>query len=186
MADETRSRDSVRVRVTGRQFRHEGEEYYQGDELTVPEWQLESYSGRIERVEDVDDVEEDDETDAAVGTEDASGDTLTVDESGSSTSEALTTSSTGSDDVASTADVDEEPDTDQEDDVQDDGADEAPDDGPVVDPHPSDLTNADLEERVADVDDVELLQAIRAEEVDGENRKGAKAAIDARLDELEG
>lgn len=55
----------------------------------------------------------------------------------------------------------------------------------VVDPDPSELTNPELDDRVQDVDDVDLLEAIRAAEVAGEDRTGAKSSIDARIDELE-
>jgi hypothetical protein len=54
-----------------------------------------------------------------------------------------------------------------------------------LDPHPSDLTVDELEERIADVDDVALLDAIRNAETDAENRTTAIEPIDARLNELE-
>jgi hypothetical protein len=55
-----------------------------------------------------------------------------------------------------------------------------------LDPHPSDLTVDELEERIADVNDVALLAAIREAETDAEDRTTAIEAIDTRLDELEG
>ena len=55
-----------------------------------------------------------------------------------------------------------------------------------LDPHPDDLTVDELEERIADVDDVALLEAIRGAETDAEDRTTAVDAIDARLNELEG
>lgn len=58
------SEDTVRVRVTGRQFRHGGEEYHHGDELEVPERAIEGWEGRLERVEsDGDEEPEGDEDD---------------------------------------------------------------------------------------------------------------------------
>jgi hypothetical protein len=55
-----------------------------------------------------------------------------------------------------------------------------------LDPHPTDLTVDELEERIADVDDVALLAAIREAETDAEDRTTAIEAIDTRLNELEG
>lgn len=54
-----------------------------------------------------------------------------------------------------------------------------------VDPHPSDLTVAELRDRVGDVDDVGLLEAIHKAETDGEQRSTAIDAIEDRIDELE-
>lgn len=55
-----------------------------------------------------------------------------------------------------------------------------------LDPHPSDLNVPELEERIAGVEDVELLETIRDAEEESEDRETAKDAIDARLNELEG
>lgn len=62
------------------------------------------------------------------------------------------------------------------------------DDGVTVDeldPHPEALNVDELEERIADVDDLELLETIREAEAESQNRTTAKDAIDARLNELE-
>lgn len=141
------SDDPVRIRVTGRQFRHNGEEYLHGDELTVPRRAIEGWDGRVEVIETAEsDGESEPEADPADGSED---------------------------DAAGQADDEGGPDEDESDEV-------------VVDPHPSDLTNDELESRLADVDDLDLLRAIRAEETAGKDRTGAKDAIDARIEELEG
>jgi len=50
---------------------------------------------------------------------------------------------------------------------------------------PSDHTIPELEEVLEDVADPEALEAIREAEVEGKDRKGAKAAIDDRLEEAE-
>ncbi|KDE60622.1 hypothetical protein EL22_00070 [Halostagnicola sp. A56] len=55
-----------------------------------------------------------------------------------------------------------------------------------LDPHPADLKVSELKDRLEDVDDVELLKAIRKAEDESEDRSTAKNAIDARLAELEG
>jgi len=56
-----------------------------------------------------------------------------------------------------------------------------------IDPHPSELTVDELQERVEGVDDVEKLEAIRQLEAgDDGGRTTALDAIDERLDELEG
>jgi electron transfer flavoprotein alpha subunit len=55
----------------------------------------------------------------------------------------------------------------------------------MADIDPSDHTIAELEDALAGVDDPEALREIRDAEVDGTDRKGAKAAIDDRLDELD-
>lgn len=76
----------------------------------------------------------------------------------------------------------DEPDSDGgEEDETDDSDDEI-----VVDPDPSELTVDELRDRVTDVDDVELLKAIKGVEKAGENRETAKQALDKRLAELEG
>jgi hypothetical protein len=54
-----------------------------------------------------------------------------------------------------------------------------------LDPHPSDLTVPEVEERVADVEDAALLETILAVETAGKNRTGAKDAIETRIAELE-
>jgi hypothetical protein len=55
-----------------------------------------------------------------------------------------------------------------------------------VDPHPGELTVTEIEERVADVDDREVLESIRELEANGDHRTTALEAIDARLDDLDG
>ena len=75
----------------------------------------------------------------------------------------------------------------QDDDTAED-ADGESDDGVTVDdldPHPEDLKVGELEERIADVDDVELLETIREAETKTKDRTTAVDAIDARLNELE-
>jgi hypothetical protein len=69
------------------------------------------------------------------------------------------------------------------------GDDDSPDESVTtddLDPHPSDLTVPEVEERVADVEDVALLETILTVEAADENRTGAKDAIEARVAELEG
>lgn len=44
--------EQIEVRVTGRQFRHDGEEYHTGDTLEVPERAIEGWEARLERVND--------------------------------------------------------------------------------------------------------------------------------------
>jgi hypothetical protein len=58
------------------------------------------------------------------------------------------------------------------------------DDEIVVDPHPSDLTVEELRERIGDVDDVDLLEAIKDAEKEGKNRETAKDALKTRIREL--
>ncbi|GAB7010467.1 hypothetical protein [Halorubrum trueperi] len=72
--------------------------------------------------------------------------------------------------------------------VDDDGADgeEGGEDEIVVDPDPSDLSVEELSERIADVDDVELLAAIQDAEEEGEDRTTAIDALEKRIAELEG
>jgi len=55
----------------------------------------------------------------------------------------------------------------------------------VVDPGPSDLTVDELRDRIADVDDVDLLGAIKDAEEEGKNRETAIDALDERLATLE-
>ncbi|ELZ12496.1 hypothetical protein C478_10481 [Natrinema thermotolerans DSM 11552] len=55
-----------------------------------------------------------------------------------------------------------------------------------LDPHPKDLDVPGLEDRIADVDDVSLLKAIKEAEKQNDDRTTAKNAIDSRLNELEG
>lgn len=54
-----------------------------------------------------------------------------------------------------------------------------------LDPHPSDLTVDELEERLSDVDDLALLYGIRAAEAGGKTRETALEAIDARISDVE-
>jgi hypothetical protein len=77
----------------------------------------------------------------------------------------------------------EEPDESADDggaDTTDDGGDEI-----VVDPGPSELTVDELRDRIADVDDVDLLGAIKDAEEEGKNRETAIDALDERLATLE-
>lgn len=60
------------------------------------------------------------------------------------------------------------------------------DDEIVVDPDPSELTVDELGERIADVDDVALLAAIRDAEEEGKNRETAKDALNSRIAAVEG
>lgn len=55
-----------------------------------------------------------------------------------------------------------------------------------LDPHPSELTVDELEERIADVDDLELLYGILAAEEDNKNRDTAIAAIESQIADVEG
>ncbi|QCC60753.1 hypothetical protein NP511_02075 [Natrinema thermotolerans] len=55
-----------------------------------------------------------------------------------------------------------------------------------LDPHPKDLDVPGLEDRIADVDDVSLLETIKEAEKQNDDRTTAKNAIDSRLNELEG
>lgn len=50
---------------------------------------------------------------------------------------------------------------------------------------PADLTVDELEERIADIDDVATLDALGQAEDEGKSRETALEAIDDRLDELE-
>lgn len=54
-----------------------------------------------------------------------------------------------------------------------------------VDPHPSEVTIPELEERIADVEDVDLLEAIRDAEEASKDREGATDALDDRIADLE-
>jgi len=54
-----------------------------------------------------------------------------------------------------------------------------------LDPHPSDLTVDELEERLSNVDDLALLYGIRAAEADDKARETALEAIDARISDVE-
>lgn len=79
--------------------------------------------------------------------------------------------------------------TDQEADAESDDEEAAGEGGTVtvddLDPHPANLKVGELEERIADVEDVELLETIRDAEEATEDRTTAKDAIDARLNEIE-
>jgi len=55
----------------------------------------------------------------------------------------------------------------------------------VVDPDPSDLTVDELRDRIADVNDVELLAAIKDAEKEGKNRETALDSLKTRLRELQ-
>lgn len=52
--------------------------------------------------------------------------------------------------------------------------------------NPEDHTNSEIEDRVAEIDDVETLRALRNLEAEQEDRTGATDAIEDRIDELEG
>lgn len=117
--------EQVTVRVTGRQFRHDGREYHTNDTLDVPRDVYEAWQGRLTIHEDTDD---------------------------------------GADGAGEEEDSDEA----------------------VVDPHPSDLTVSELEDRIQDVDDTSLLHGILDAEIEGENRSTAVDAIEDRIQDLEG
>jgi hypothetical protein len=82
-----------------------------------------------------------------------------------------------------------EPEDDTEAESEEASDDAAPDESeadaaPEADPHPADLSVSELEERLEDVDDVALLEAIlEAEQEDP--RKTAVEAIEARIDAVE-
>lgn len=72
---------------------------------------------------------------------------------------------------------------------EDDSEDAGEEDGLTVDdldPHPADLKVSELEERIEDVTDVEMLETILEAEKAAEDRTTAKDAVKARLNELEG
>jgi len=50
--------------------------------------------------------------------------------------------------------------------------------------NPEDHTNAEIEERAADIDDPEAVRALRNVEAEQKNRDGAADALGERLDEL--
>lgn len=54
-----------------------------------------------------------------------------------------------------------------------------------LDPHPSDLKVDELEERIEDVDDVALLDAILTAETQSKDRTTAVNVIESRISELE-
>ncbi|ELZ48986.1 hypothetical protein C464_06230 [Halorubrum coriense DSM 10284] len=60
------------------------------------------------------------------------------------------------------------------------------DDEIVVDPDPSDLTVDELRDRIDDVDDVDLLEAIKDAEEEGKNRETATDALKQRIRSLRG
>lgn len=53
-----------------------------------------------------------------------------------------------------------------------------------VNPHPSEVTIPELEERIEDVEDPDLLNAIRDAEEASKDREGALNALDARIEDL--
>ena len=53
---------------------------------------------------------------------------------------------------------------------------------PEIDP--SDFTIQEIQDQVSTVDDVDVLEQMMSDEKDGQNRKGAKAALASRKDEL--
>jgi hypothetical protein len=55
----------------------------------------------------------------------------------------------------------------------------------MADLDPNEHTIAELRDELDGIDDPETLEALREAEVDGENRTGAKEAIDERLDAVE-
>ncbi|QHS17919.1 hypothetical protein GWK26_12605 [haloarchaeon 3A1-DGR] len=87
------------------------------------------------------------------------------------------------------ADAGDEDTPDAEDGAADsEGGDEPPDFGvdlEEVDPHPNDLSVSELRDRISDVNDVDLLQAIRHLESESEDRKTALEAIDDRIAAVE-
>lgn len=77
-----------------------------------------------------------------------------------------------------------EPDEESDDAAADAGDESEGDESVEADPHPADLSVSELEERLEDVDDVALLEAIlEAEQEDP--RKTAVEAIEARIDAVE-
>ena len=76
---------------------------------------------------------------------------------------------------------------DDVDDVTDDADEEQVDQGdpPEVDPHPGELTVDEIEDRVAEVDDLAKLRAILSLEEDGKDRTTATDAIEERIHDLE-
>lgn len=72
----------------------------------------------------------------------------------------------------------------EKDDTEDESEPEADSDELPFDP--ADLTVDELEERIADIDDVETLDAIGQAEDEGKSRETAFEAINDRLDDLEG
>ncbi|WEL29857.1 hypothetical protein [Haloferax volcanii] len=75
------SRNTVRVRVAGSQFRYDREQYIEGDELEVHEGALEKHPRTLERVEDADEnvqMSTGGEADAADDVDEGGG--LTVDD----------------------------------------------------------------------------------------------------------
>lgn len=77
----------------------------------------------------------------------------------------------------------EEPDVSTDD--QGDAGDADAGDEVVVDPDPSELTVDELRDRIADVDDAELLDAIKDAEKAGKNRETAIDALEDRISALE-
>lgn len=79
--------------------------------------------------------------------------------------------------------------SDDSDDDQDEGDQDDEEIEPLaeseLDPHPSELTVDELEERIADVDDLELLYGILAAEGDNKNRDTAIAAIESQIGDVE-
>lgn len=78
-----------------------------------------------------------------------------------------------------------EPETSDSTDGNDAGDDEGGSEDIEVDPHPTEVTIDELEERIADVEDVALLEAIREEEATSKERTGALDALDSRIAAVE-
>ena len=55
-----------------------------------------------------------------------------------------------------------------------------------IDPKPQDLTVDELEQRIADVDDLRMLRGIRYLEAEADHRTTALEAIDDRIEDLDG
>lgn len=74
-----------------------------------------------------------------------------------------------------------------EDDSDGQGEDDGNSNGDEGDSHGfnlADSNNSEVEEYVAEVDDVDVLEDLLEDEEAGEDRKGAKSAIESRLEEL--
>jgi hypothetical protein len=146
------SEDTVTVRVAGRQFRHDGEEYHHGDVLDVPERALQGWPRRLERVEEAESGSSGDaEPDATDGSSDGDG----ADEADSESDE---------------DEADEEPESEDE----SEGVAEPPF-------NPSELTVPEIEDELdaGDFSDAELAALYSAEAEAGERTTALEAIDDA-------
>jgi len=88
-------------------------------------------------------------------------------------------------DTEESASADEPADDSSDGDKPADGGEPDGDEKPDADPHPSELTVSELRNRVDDVDDPALLEAILGAEQEGDSRTTAVEAIEARLDAVQ-